>query len=121
MDLAVKIVGVILICLGLLYLLKPGVGRALARFFAQGRRLYIGGVVRLALAVLFLLAATESRNREIIGVFGIVFLFRALIIFLAGPARLRPMLMWFLGRSLVWGRIVGGIVLILGGIIVYAA
>mgnify|MGYP001769040534 CR=1 FL=1 len=53
MDLAVKIVGVSLVCLGLLYLLKPGIGHAVTRFFAQGRRLYLGGIMRLILAVLF--------------------------------------------------------------------
>jgi hypothetical protein len=121
MDLAVKVVGVTLICMGLLYLLKPGVGRALTKFFARGRRLYIGGIVRLALAILFLLSATECKYPWIIGAFGIVFLLGALVIFLAGPGRLRPMLTWFQGRSLAWGRIAGGIVLILGGVIVYAA
>ena len=121
MDLVVKIVGIILICTGLLHLLKPGVGRSLMRFFAQGKRLYVGGIIRLVLAVLFLLSATECKYPWIIGAFGMVFLFGALIIFLAGPARLKPMLTWFQGRSLVWGRIVGGIVLLLGGIIVYAA
>jgi hypothetical protein len=121
MVLAVKVVGVIFICMGLLYLLKPGAVRALTKFFAQGRRLYIGGVVRLALAILFLLAATECRHRWIIGAFGGVFLLGSLIIFIAGPAKLRPVLRWFQGRSLVWSRIIGGVILILGGVVLYAA
>ncbi len=121
MDVAVKVVGILLVCVGLLYLLKPKMGRSMAKFFSKGKRLYLGGVVRLALAVLFLLAAAKCRYPWIIGAFGIVFLLGSLIIFLAGPARLRPMLTWFQTRSLVWGRIVGGIVLVLGGIIIYGA
>ncbi len=121
MDVAVKVVGVLLVCVGLLYAVKPQIGRSIAKFFTKGKRLYLGGVVRLALAVLFLLSATKCKYPWIIGAFGIVFLLGSLIIFLVGPARLSPMLIWFQGRSLVWGRIVGGIVFVLGGIIIYAA
>ncbi len=121
MDFAVKIVGVILVCMGLVYVLKPGIARGLTKFFVGGKRLYLGGIVRLALAILFLLSARECRYPWIIGVFGAVFLFGALVVFLAGPAKLRPMLTWCQGRSLVWGRIIGGIVFLLGGVIIYAA
>ena len=121
MDLAVRIVGVVLICMGLLYLLKPGVVRALTGFFTKGKRLYISAVLRLILAVLFLLSATKCTHPWIVGVFGIAFLLGGLTIFLAGPAKLIPMLTWFMGRSPVWSRIIGVIILAFGGVIVYAA
>jgi hypothetical protein len=121
MDLAVKIVGVILICMGLLFLLKPGAVKALTRFFGQDKRIYIGGVVRLVLAILFLLSATGCKHPWIVGVFGIVFLLAGLIIFLSGPTKLKPMLTWFLGRSPVWSRIIGVVILAFGAVIVYAA
>lgn len=121
MDLAVKIVGVIFICIGLLFLSKPGAVRALTEFFAQGKRLYSSGVIRLVVAVLFLLSATKCTHPWIVGVFGIAFLLGGLTIFLAGPAKLTPVLTWFMGRSPVWSRIAGGVILVLGGVIVYAA
>jgi uncharacterized protein YjeT (DUF2065 family) len=121
MDFAAKVVGIVLICMGLLLLLRPGAARTLTGFFVKDSRLYISGGVRLAVAVLFLLAATKCAHPWIIGIFGVVFLLGGMVIFLAGPAKLRPMLTWLMARSLVWSRIIGIIVMALGGIIVYAA
>jgi hypothetical protein len=121
MDLAVKIVGVSLICMGLLFLAKPAAVRALTGLFSKGRRLYISAIVRLALAILLLLAATRCTRPWIIGVFGGLFLLGSLTILLAGPAKLKPMLAWSMRRSLVWSRIIGIVIMVLGGIIIYAA
>jgi uncharacterized protein YjeT (DUF2065 family) len=121
MDLAVKIVGVFLILAGLLYLLRPQVVRSLTQFFIKGNRLYISAIVRLILAVLFLLSATKCTHPQIVGAFGVLFLLGGLTIFMAGPAKLKPTLTWFLARSPVWSRIAGIVIMAFGGIIVYAA
>jgi hypothetical protein len=120
MDLALKVVGGVFVCLGLLLLFKPAVGTTLLKFFGHGKRIYVGGVVRLVLAVLFLLAARGCNHPWIIGLFGIVFLGGGLVIFLAGPERLKPVVVWFQGQSPVRRRVAGAIVLVLGAVIIYA-
>ncbi|MBN2456015.1 MAG: hypothetical protein JXB29_05690 [Sedimentisphaerales bacterium] len=59
MDSIIKIIGIVFVAIGIVYLLKPEIAKALMDFFKQANRIYIAAVIRLALAVVFLLAARE--------------------------------------------------------------
>jgi hypothetical protein len=85
MNVVIKIIGMVFVLIGIVYLIKPRVMRHLMEFFAQGNRLYFAGVIRFVLAVIFLVAARECRKPWVIFAFGILFLLGGLLIFLAGP------------------------------------
>jgi hypothetical protein len=92
MDSIVKIVGIVIVILEFLFLLKHDMMKHILKFFKQGKRVYFAGLVRLILAVVFLLAARECDITWVIVVFGILFLISALSIFMIGAEKLRPML-----------------------------
>ena len=59
MDIVIKIMGIVLVFLAVLYLLKPDIMKSLMEFFKQGKRIYFAGLIRIVLAIVFLLAARE--------------------------------------------------------------
>ena len=121
MDIVVKVIGIVFIFFALLYLLKPDVMRRLMEFFKKGKRIYFAGLVRFALAVVFLLAANDCKMPWVIIVFGILFIIGGLLIFLLGPEKVRSMIAWWQKQSLLLLRVLAIVTLAVGAIIVYAA
>ena len=121
MVVAIKIVGIMCIVIGILYVLKPDVLKRLVEFFKKGRRMYLAGLIRFALAVLFLIGAGDCREKWVIVGFGIIFLLSGLFVFTLGPGRLRGMLEWFQRQPALLVRFIGVIALAIGAGIVYSA
>jgi len=121
MSLVVKILGVVIACIGLLYLLKPLLPGQLLEFFKKGKRLYLVAVIRFALAVVFLLAARECRVPWLVIVFGVLLLISGALVLIIGPDRLRPMMNWFQKQSTVFVRLMGLVAIAMGAILLYAA
>lgn len=121
MDIVVQCVGVAILLLGIVYLLKPNTVKWLMRFFREGRRMYFAGVLRLALAVIFLLAASECDIRWVIVMFGIIFLISGVLIFVMGPERIRSLLDWYLKRTVFIFRVIALCVITVGAVIIYSA
>jgi len=121
MDTVIKIIGMVIAGIGLVYLIRPDVLRKLLSFFKNRPLLYIGALLRFALAVVFLLAARECDLMWVIALFGILFLISGLMPFLLGVSRSRSILSRVAEQPVVVLRIVGIVVLVVGLIIVYAA
>ncbi len=60
-DIVVKIVGIVVVFIGIVYLLKPGVLKSFIGFFKKGKRIYFVALIRFVLAVIFLLAANQCK------------------------------------------------------------
>ena len=121
MEIVVKIVGILIVFIGIVYLLKPGVLKKLMEFIKKGRRIYFAGILRFALAIIFLLGASECYQKWIIATFGILFMLSGLLIFTLGPERIRNILEWYQKQSLLIFRVIAVIVLACGAVIVYSA
>ena len=121
MNIIVQCVGVAILLLGIVYLLKPDTVKWLMRFFRQGGRIYFAGVIRLVLAVIFLLAASECDIRWVIVMFGIIFLISGVLIFVMGPERVRSLLDWYLKQSVFIFRVIALCVTAVGAVIIYSA
>lgn len=114
MKTAIAVLGVIIAVMGLVYLLKPKVLHGLMDFFKKGSRIYLVGLARFALAIVFLLAARECDLTWVIVVFGI-------LIFGLGLRRVKVLMQWYQAQSPLLLRFVGLIVLAVGIVIMYAA
>ena len=121
MDIVIKIVGIAIVFIAIVYLLKPDVLKRLMEFFKQGKRLYFAGLIRFALAIVFLLGARECDITWVIVVFGILFLISGLLIFTLGLEKLRAILDWYQKQSLLLLRALALIALAIGAAIIYAA
>ena len=121
MDIVIKIIGIVFVCFAIVFLLKPAVMNYLMEFFKKGQRIYLAGLVRLVLAVVFLLGARECDITWVIVVFGILFLISGLLIFMLGPKKCKSMIDWYQKQSVLLLRVFAVIALAIGAIIIYSA
>ena len=117
----IKSLGILFALMGIAYLLRPEIIKKLMGFFKKGKRIYFAGLVRFALAVVFLVAARECRYPWIIFACGIIFLAGGLLIFLLGPEKIRRILNWYQEQSTLIFRLIAIIVLAFGVIIILSA
>jgi len=104
--------------MGIAYLLRPDIIKKLMGFFKKGKRIYLAGLIRFALAVVFFVAARECRYPWIIFASGLIFLVGGLLIFLLGPEKIRRILEWYQEQPTLIFRIIALIVLLFGVIII---
>jgi uncharacterized protein YjeT (DUF2065 family) len=117
----IKVTGTVIVCIGLVFLIRPDIMKATTRFFSKGSRLYLAGILRFALAILFIMGARYCGRTWIILAFGILFLLSGLLIFMLGLQRAKTIVRWFLEQPKFFSRVAASIVLAVGLIIVYAA
>jgi len=121
MDTVVEIIGIVIVCIAVVYLLKPGVMKYLMEFFKKGKRIYFAGLIRFAFAIVFLLAARECKRFWVIFAFGILFLISGLLIFVLGAEKVKSILDWYQKQSLLLLRVLALIALAIGAVIIYSA
>jgi len=121
MDTVIKIIGTVIVLIGLVFLVKPEIPRWVVGFFVKGRRLYLAATVRFALAITFFVGARECDVTWLIVVFGLIFLLSGLLIVMLGLEKAKGIINWYLEQPAFMFRVVASIVLCVGLIIVYAA
>jgi uncharacterized protein YjeT (DUF2065 family) len=121
MNLVVKIIGIVFVFITIVYFLKPDIMKSLMEFFKQGRRIYFAALLRLVLAVVFLLAAGQCRYFWVIFAFGVLFIISGLLIFILGSERVKSYINWWQKQPLVLLRVMALIGLGLGALIIYSS
>jgi len=121
MVVIVQIIGVVFMLIGILLLIKPKALNPLMQFIKKGKRIYLAAIIRITLAVIFLLAAGDCLVKEVIAVFGILFLLSGLMIFMLGPQKLRRIIELIQKRSPLFLRVLAAVVLAIGVAIAYSA
>lgn len=121
MDTVVRIIGIVFVFMTIVYFLKPDIMKRLMEFFKQGRRIYFAALIRLALAIVFLLAAGQCRYFWVIFAFGVLFIISGLLIFILGSERVKSYINWWQRQPLIFLRIIALIGLGLGALIIYSA
>ena len=95
--------------------------RKLSDFFGKGKRIYLAGIIRLALGIIFLLAASTCRWSKVVAVIGILTLLGGILIFVLGPKRINAMIAWFNQKSPVVLRLMSILVIAIGILIISSA
>lgn len=121
MSIAIRIIGIVIVAIGIVYVLKPSVMKRLFEFFKKGNRLYVAAPIRLGLAVVFLMGARECKQFWVIFVLGILLLISGILVLVLGPKKLGPMIEWFQGQSEILQRVIALIVLAVGVVIIISA
>ena len=117
----IKSLGILFVLMGIAYLLRPDIIKKLMGFFKKGKRIYFAGLLRFALAVVFLVGARECRYFWIVFASGIIFLIGGLLIFMLGPEKIRRILDWYEQQPALIFRIIALVVLAFGAIIIFSA
>jgi len=121
MQLIVKIIGILIVIEGVLFVLKPTLMQKVIVFFLAGRRLYVPAVLRIVLAVILLVAASQCQITLVIIVLGILLLVSGIAAFSIGLDRQKAMLNWWQQKSSTFLRLVAVIALLLGAVVIYSA
>jgi hypothetical protein len=121
MGTIIKVIGTVIVFIGLVYLIKPTVLKGTMRFFAKGSRLYLAAMVRFALAIVFFSGARHCGIRWVIVLFGLIFLLSGILIFMLGLKNSKVIIRWYLDQPNLIFMVVATIVLAVGLIILYAA
>jgi uncharacterized protein YjeT (DUF2065 family) len=121
MNLVIKIIGIVFVFITILYFLKPDIMKSLMEFFKQGRRIYFAALLRLVLAVVFLLAARQCRHFWVIFAFGVLFIISGLLIFILGLEKVKSYINWWQKQPVMLLRVMAVVGLAIGAIIIYSA
>jgi uncharacterized protein YjeT (DUF2065 family) len=119
--LVIKSLGMLFALLGIVYLLRPDIIKKLMGFFKKGKRIYLAGLLRFALAIVFFVGARECRYFWVIFASGVIFLMGGLLIFSLGPEKIRRILNWYQEQSTLIFRVIALIILAFGIIIILSA
>ena len=120
-DIVIKSLGLLFTLMGIAYLLRPDIIKRLMGFFKKGKRIYFAGLIRFALAVVFLIAARECRYFWIIFASGIIFLIGGPLIFMLGPAKIRRIFDWYEEQPAIIFQVIALVVLVFGIIVIFSA
>jgi len=117
----VRSISILIVAVGIVFLLSPKALKQFIAFLGQGKKLYLVGVMRIVIAVILLLGASQCRFVGIVTTLGIVILAGGIFIFALGLERLKPMLDWFNKRSLLALRLMSLVALAFGALLIYSA
>ena len=121
MDIVIKTLGIVFVLIGIVYLLRPDIMKWLMEFFKQGKRIYFAGLIRFALAVVFLLGARECKRFWVIFAFGILFIISGLLVFIIPLEKIKAYIGWWQKKPPLLLRLMALIALAIGAIIIYSA
>mgnify|MGYP001052744544 CR=1 FL=1 len=116
-----KLVGIVVIAIGIIFLLRPKMVKQWMVFCEKGIRPYVMGTLRILVGILFLFAAPKSRVAWVIVTVSILALMGGITFFILGLERIRSTLRWWYGRSLLVLRILALLAIALGALILYSA
>ena len=120
MLILVKLIGIVIVVMGITFLLSPKQLRQLLAFLGQGKRLYGVGILRLLFGVILLLAASQCRLVGVVLTLGILFLIGGILIFVLGLERLKSILNRWDKKSPLTLRLLGLIPLAFGALLLYS-
>ncbi len=117
---AVRILGVVIVAMGVISLLNPRILKQSMTFMGQGKRFYAVGVLRLLIGGMLLYTASQCRLPEVIIILGILVLTSGIAVFALGE-KMKSMINWFNKKPLLFLRFVGLIPLAFGALLLYSA
>ena len=116
----VTAIGIIFLVLGVVNLVRPATIRSLINFAKVGRRVYIGGLVRIIIGLLLLLGASVASVPLIPIIVGIVACVSGILIYVLGRERMHAFLAWWQVLPDNKLRIVPVIAAIIGILLIYS-
>ncbi|MBA7630634.1 hypothetical protein ES703_38158 [subsurface metagenome] len=121
MIILIRVLGVVIVGMGVAFLLRPKLYRQYVAFWQPGKRLYLGAILSLLIGVILLLAATQCRLIGFVLALGILCLVKGVMLFTLGREKMKSMLKWYQGRSLLVLRLVALIAIAFGALLIYSA
>lgn len=117
----IRIIGILIFCMGIAIAVKPAVARKMMAFWLKGNNLYMGAAIRLLLGALLLVSVSAAQSPGIMLILGILAILGGITIIVLGPARIRPILDRYIGKPDSFLRLLALAILAFGALLVYSA
>jgi len=117
----VKVIGVLLVLMAILFQIVPELMKKTYRFFIKGVRIYIAGVIRLFLGIMFLLAASQCKIPAVIIALGVLLIVAGVMIFAIKLDKIKAIINSVQQKPVIVLRFLLLVPLAIGLIIVYCA
>ena len=121
MIILVKLIGILMACMGFINLLNPKPMKKMISFWRKDKRIYAGGLLRALFGVIFLLSTPQARLPMVIYVLGILMLLGASLIFILGLEKAKAILNWWDKKPYSILRLMGILILVIGALVIYCA
>jgi len=119
--LLVKIIGLFVTAMGIIALLNPNIIKIMMAFWKEGKRLYVAGVIRICVGVLFLYCSPMAMRPNIIFILGILAILGGLFIIIRGPKKMKLILENLSKKPVNFLRWLSLIILAFGALIIFSA
>jgi hypothetical protein len=113
------VIGALVILVSAISVAAPDVRLSLERSVMTPAGLYAIAALRIALGLVFVLAAPASRAPRTLRVLGLIVIVAGLATPWFGVARARAVLNWWASAGPLWMRLVAGVGMAVGGFLVY--
>ncbi|MDD2927647.1 MAG: hypothetical protein PHE30_02215 [Candidatus Omnitrophica bacterium] len=117
----IEIIGIFIIAMGSIILLNPKAARKMLVFWRKGNNIFLAGLIRIVIGIIFLGFAPRAKVPQVIFVLGILALLGGLLIFILGPEKVRTMLGWWDKKPDNLLRLISLVTLTFGILLIYAA
>lgn len=116
----VKLIGIVVLVGGVVYLLKPDAIKQYIAFWTKGKRISIGAGLSLLFGIILLRAASECVVSWVVTTFGVLAIIKGLVLFVLGPEKAVSKLKWWRERPDSTLRLIGIIALAIGALLIYS-
>ncbi len=117
----VKLFGVLVVAIGMVFAVRPtAVGRYVS-LWREGRRLYLIVILRLVIGTIFLVAASSARSSGNLTIIGIIAIAGSLLAMLVGRERIVLILNTFSRGSIAYLRMMAVVAAYFGALVICSA
>jgi len=121
MEIFIQIIGILITSAGIMIFLNPKTAKKMLVFWMHGKNIYLGGIIRVFLGVIFLYYTSQARLPLVMFTLGILALLGGLILFILGAEKIKAILERFGNRPDYFFRLVSLLVFVFGVLIIYSA
>ena len=117
----VKLFGIVVVAVGIIFLMDPKAFKQYLSFWKQEKRLRIGGIVAILFGIIFLIAASRCRLAWLITILGIWAIIKGVLLLTLIPKKIYACIDWWIEKPISGMRFLGLIALAFGALIFYSA
>jgi len=117
----VKLFGVVIACMGIIFLINPKALKQYISFWKQGKRLRMGGIISIPFGIVLLIAAPQCRLTGFITVLGIWSIIKGVLLLTLSQKKMNAYLDWWLKKPILVIRFLFIIMLAFGLLLIYSA
>lgn len=115
-----RLIGVVIIAVGAIALVNPGILKKHLDFCLKGKVLYVGGALRLITGTFLILVSQKARIPGVVVILGGLIIIKGAAIFIVGLEKIKSMIKWWQIRSAGIWRLMAILAIAAGLLLVYS-